>query len=87
MNIFLTKNSAEFVRNVYSEARYINLFIDALLKVLVESFSIIIVMVVLLSIECKITIFTFLLFALLGFIFNIFFTKKKKFEFQKTEFC
>ena len=84
---FFNKNSAEFVRNVYSEARYINLFIDALLKVLVESFSIIIVMVVLLSIDFKITIFTFSLFALLGFIFNIFFTKKiKNLSFKKQTF-
>ena len=84
---FFNKNSAEFVRNVYNEARYINLFIDALLKVLVESFSIIIVMVVLLSIELKITIFTFSLFALLGFIFNIFFTKKiKNLSFKKQTF-
>ena len=84
---FFNKNSAEFVRNVYGESRYINLFIDALLKVLVETFSILIVMAVLLSIEFKITIFTFLLFMFLGFIFNIFFTQKiKNLSFKKQNF-
>ena len=75
---FFNKNSAEFLRNVYGEARYINLFIDALLKTLVETFSIFIVMVTLLLIEFKITIFTFFLFSSLALVFNFFFTNKIK---------
>ena len=84
---FFNKNSSEFLRNVFGEARYINLFIDALLKALVEIFSIIIVITVLLSIEFKITIFTFLLFIFLAFFFNFFLTKKiKSLSFKKQTF-
>ena len=46
-NFFFDKNSAEFIRNVYSEARYINSFIDAILKITVEISSIAIILFVL----------------------------------------
>lgn len=86
-NFFFDKNSAEFIRNVYSEARYINSFIDAILKITVEISSIAIILFVLFFIQFKITLITLILFGSFAFLFNFFLSAKiKKFGFEKQNF-
>ena len=84
---FFNKNSSEFIRNVYGEARFINTFIDAVLKIFVEIFSIIIILIVLFTINFNITFLTLILFGSFAIIFNFIFSNKiKNLSFKKQKF-
>tara|TARA_X000001036_G_C20646294_1_gene793141 strand:+ start:48 stop:1796 length:1749 start_codon:yes stop_codon:yes gene_type:complete len=84
---FFNKNSSEFIRNVYGEARFINTFIDAVLKIFVETFSIIIILIVLFTINFKITFLTLILFGSFAIIFNFIFSNKiKNLSFKKQKY-
>ena len=67
---FFNKNSSEFIRNVYSESRYINSAIDNLFRFIIELFSIIIIVTILLAIQLKSTLIMILIFGGFFLIFN-----------------
>ncbi len=75
---FFNKNSSEFIRNIYSESRFINQAIDALFKLIIEVFSILIILIVLLYIEFKSTFMMFAVFAIFFLLFNMISSKKIK---------
>lgn len=81
---FFNKNSSIFIRNINIESRYINLFIDTFLKILVEVFTIFIILCVLLNIQFKITLYILIFFSLIALLFNYFFSNKiKKWGYEK----
>ncbi len=75
---FFNKNSSEFIRNIYSESRYINQAIDALFKLIIEVFSILIILIVLLYIEFVSTFILFVIFTIFFLLFNMISSKKIK---------
>lgn len=86
-SFFFNKNSSEFIRNVYTEARHINTFIDAMLKTIVEIFTIIIILTILFLIQFKITLITLLFFGSFAVLFNFIFSNRiKKWGFEKQNF-
>tara|TARA_Y100000768_G_scaffold113266_1_gene83451 strand:- start:6915 stop:8690 length:1776 start_codon:yes stop_codon:yes gene_type:complete len=84
---FFNKNSSEFIRNIYSESRYINQSIDALFKFFIEAFSIIIILIILLIIEFKNTILMLIIFIGFLLLFNFISSKKiRDWGFKKQHF-
>ena len=81
---FFNKNSSEFIRNIYSESRFINQAIDALFKLIIEVFSILIILIVLLYIEFKSTFMMFAVFAIFFLLFNMISSKKIVANFDAT---
>ena len=75
---FFNKNSSEFIRNIYSESRYVNKAIDSLFKLIIEFFSIIIILIILLYIEFIITLMMFLVFSIFFLLFNTISSNKIK---------
>ena len=67
---FFNKNSSEFIRNIYSESRYINQAIDSFFRFIIELFSIIIIIAILLYFELKSTIIMIAIFGFFYLIFN-----------------
>ena len=84
---FFNKNSSEFIRNIYSESRYINQSIDAYFKLAIEVFSILIILLVLLTIQFESTLLIASFFIPFVFIFNLIFSKRiKDWGFKKQYF-
>lgn len=84
---FFNKNTSEFLRNIYNEARFINQLIDAFLKILVEVFSVIVILSVLLSIKFQMTLYSLIFFSFFAIIFNFIFSKKiKRWSFEKQSY-
>ena len=84
---FFNKNSSEFIRNIYSEARYINQSIDAYFKLAIEVFSISIILIVLLTIQFESTLLIVGFFIPFIFFFNLIFSKRiKDWGFKKQYF-
>lgn len=75
---FFNKNSSEFIRNIYSEARYINQSIDAYFKLFIECLSILTILIVLFLIQFKNTLILILILFPLIFLFNFLFSKNIK---------
>ncbi len=75
---FLYKNSADFIRNIFTEARYLNVSIDGYLKFLVELFAIIIIIVALFIIDTKSTFITLGIFLAVALMFNKAYSKRIK---------
>ncbi len=75
---FLYKNSADFIRNIFTEARYLNVSIDGYLKFLVELFAIIIIIVALFIIDTKSTFITLGIFLVVALMFNKAYSKRIK---------
>lgn len=75
---FFSKNSSELIRNIYSESRYINQAIDAYFKLLIECFSVLIILIVLLLIQTKSTLTILIVFIPIFFFLNNFFSKNIK---------
>tara|TARA_B100001057_G_C22857785_1_gene953359 strand:- start:2264 stop:4033 length:1770 start_codon:yes stop_codon:yes gene_type:complete len=67
---FFSKNSSEFIRNIYSESRYINLAIDNFFRFIIELFSIIIIITILLVIQPNSTLIMIIIFGSFFLIFN-----------------
>ena len=67
---FMYKNSADFVRNIFTEARYMNVSIDGYLKFIVETFAIIIIISALFFIDSKSTFVTLSIFSIVALMFN-----------------
>ena len=67
---FFNKNSSEFIRNIYSESRYINSAIDNFFRFIIELFSIIIIITILLVIQLKSTLIMIAIFGSFLLIFN-----------------
>ena len=77
-SFFFNKNSAEFIRNIYNEPRFVNLFIDAFLKLIVEIFSVCIILLILLRIQFEITFYTLIFFGIFLILFNLIFSSRIK---------
>jgi ATP-binding cassette, subfamily B, bacterial PglK len=69
---FFSKNSSEFIRNIYSESRYINSAIDNFFRLIIELFSIVIIVAILLVIQLKSTLIMIAIFGSFLLIFNTF---------------
>tara|TARA_B100001057_G_scaffold310659_1_gene310749 strand:- start:6833 stop:8605 length:1773 start_codon:yes stop_codon:yes gene_type:complete len=67
---FFSKNSSEFIRNIYSESRYINSAIDNFFRLIIELFSIIIIITILIIIQFKSTLIMIAIFGSFLLIFN-----------------
>ncbi len=84
---FFNRNSSEFIRNIYEESRYINQSIDGFFKMIIEIFSTLIILIVLLTIQFKITFFMIIFFGVFALTFNFIFSKKiKQWGFKKQNF-
>ena len=77
-SFFFNKNSSEFIRNIYNEPRFVNLFIDAFLKLIVEIFSVCIILLILLRIQFEITFYTLMFFGIFVILFNLIFSNRIK---------
>ncbi len=75
---FLYKNSADFIRNIFTEARYLNVSIDGYLKFIVELFAIIIIIAALFIIDTKSTLITLGIFLIVALMFNKAYSKRIK---------
>lgn len=78
LSFFYYKNSAQFIRNIFTETRLLNLCTDAFLKLKVELLAILIIIFVCFIIEPRATSIIFIIFGLFGIIFNKYFSKKIK---------
>tara|TARA_B100000886_G_scaffold329948_1_gene279869 strand:- start:489 stop:1943 length:1455 start_codon:yes stop_codon:yes gene_type:complete len=67
---FFSKNSSEFIRNIYSESRYINSAIDNFFRLIIELFSIVIIITILIIIQFKSTLIMIAIFGSFLLIFN-----------------
>ena len=87
LSFYYYKNSAQFIRNIFTETRIINYGTDAFLRLAVELLAILIITIVLFTIEPKATSIIFIIFCLFGIIFNQYFTKKiKRWGYNKQQF-
>ena len=73
---FFEKNSSEFLRNIYSESRYINQAVDNSFKLLIELFSIVIILIVLFLFDFKSSFSLMLFFVTFFLIFNFISSKR-----------